>query len=216
MLNRNTIGIVVAAFASGLLFLAGQRLFMPQATIHRQPLNAVQLTVQRRPLPAFHLRQGDQTPLVPGELLGHWTIIAFGCLHCPNSWSPLLITLAQAQRQWHTLSDSIRPRLLLISVDPKRETLMDVNDYAHQFHPDTLTATGDLRSLEQLAQAVGIVIPTPIASEHSSADPREPTSIMTRLALIDPHGHFAGRLDPPFQADAIAADLLYLTHLSRP
>src|SRR5690606_27497951 len=101
-------------------------------------LQAVKLFEQPRELPAFSLQQSDGTPLVPGELQGHWTLVFLGFTHCPDVCPTTLAQLAQAQKQWAALPEATRPRVLFVSVDPERDSPDRIGEYAHAFHKDTL------------------------------------------------------------------------------
>src|SRR5207342_3949481 len=74
MFNRTTAIILVAALAvaSGLW---GMQHWMLRNEHARPQLQAVKLFDQPRALPSFSLQQSDQTPLIPGELKGHWTLV---------------------------------------------------------------------------------------------------------------------------------------------
>ena len=125
-----------------------------------------------------------------------------------------LAELAQAQAQWKDLPDSTRPRVLFVSVDPERDTPTRIGEYAHAFHPDTLAATADIPALENFAKSLGFVFmkvpgkgydqnPNDYSMDHSSA-----------IAVLDPQGQLAGLIRPPFQPQAIAADMRALTGAS--
>ena len=120
MFNRTTLYILIVAVAMGLgLWASGQ--FQAHQGGTGPALQAVRLLPQPRELPAYSLRQSDRTQLVPGELKGHWTVIFLGFTHCPDVCPTTLAQLAQAQQQWAVLPDSVRPRVLFVSVDPDRD-----------------------------------------------------------------------------------------------
>src|SRR5690606_15397611 len=120
MFNRTTLVVLVAALAAALGFWAAQhRLAADRAAAQ---LQAVRLFPQPRELPPFSLQQSDGTPLVPGELQGHWTLVFLGFTHCPDVCPTTLAQLAQAQKQWAALPEATRPRVLFVSVDPERDT----------------------------------------------------------------------------------------------
>ena len=81
MFNRTTLLVLVAALAAGLGLWAAQAWFAPPAGAPAPALQAVKLFEQPRELPAFSLQQSDGTPLVPGELQGHWTLVFLGFTH---------------------------------------------------------------------------------------------------------------------------------------
>lgn len=208
MFNRTTTLILVAALAAGLGLWAAQRWFGgDRAAIPR--LQAVRLFDQPRALPAFSLRQSDGTPLVPGELRGHWTLVFLGFTHCPDVCPTTLAELAQAQKQWAALPEATRPRVLFVSVDPERDSPDRTGEYAHAFHRDTLAATADVPALEAFARSLSLVfmkMPPPAGApadqysvDHSAV-----------LAVLDPQARMAGIIHPPLDPRAIAGDMLLL------
>ena len=215
MFNRTTAWILVAALAAGLGLLAAWQLFGRGGETKAPQLEAVTLLPQPRELPAFNLRQSDGTPLVPGELAGHWTLVFLGFTFCPDVCPTTLAELAQAQKQWETMPESTRPRVLFVSVDPERDTPGKTGEYAHAFHPDTLAATADVPALEKFATSLGFVfMKAPGANfEHNPQDYSVDHS--AHIAVLDPQGRLAGLIRPPLQPQAIAADLITLDAMGR-
>ena len=171
-------------------------------------MQAATLMPQTRELPGFSLQQSDGTPLDRGDLIGHWTVVFLGFTHCPDVCPTTLAVLKRAQDRWAAIPAASRPRILFVSADPERDTPERVGRYAHGFHPDTLAATGPLPQVEAFAKALSLVfmkVPGP------SGDARDYTiDHSAALVLIDPQGRMAGVIQPPLQADAIAADLATL------
>ena len=215
MFNRTTAWILVAALAAGLGLLAAWQLFGRGGETKAPQLEAVTLLPQPRELPAFNLRQSDGTPLVPGELAGHWTLVFLGFTFCPDVCPTTLAELAQAQKQWESMPESTRPRVLFVSVDPERDTPGKTGEYAHAFHPDTLAATADVPALEKFATSLGFVfMKAPGANfEHNPQDYSVDHS--AHIAVLDPQGRLAGLIRPPLQPQAIAADLITLDAMGR-
>ena len=215
MFNRTTAWILVAALAAGLGLLAAWQLFGRGGETKAPQLEAVTLLPQPRELPAFNLRQSDGTPLVAGELAGHWTLVFLGFTFCPDVCPTTLTELAQAQKQWEAMPESTRPRVLFVSVDPERDTPGKTGEYAHAFHPDTLAATADVPALEKFATSLGFVfMKAPGANfEHNPQDYSVDHS--AHIAVLDPQGRLAGLIRPPLQPQAIAADLITLDVMGR-
>lgn len=215
MFNRTTVTILIAALAAGLGLWAAQHQFgTPSATKWPQT-QAVRLFDPPRELPAFSLRQSDGTPLVPGELKGHWTLVFLGFTHCPDICPTTLATMARAQTQWASIPDSTRPRLLFVSVDPERDTPDRIGEYAHAFHRDTLAATADVPALENFARSLSMVFARVPPEEGAPADGYS-VDHSAALAVLDPQGRMSGLIQPPFDAKAIAADMAALTAATAP
>lgn len=210
MFNRTTLLILIAALAAGLGLLVAQRVFdLPPAASDGPALQAVR-SIPPRDLPAFSLRQSDGTALVPGELRGHWTVVFLGFTHCPDVCPTTLAQLSQAQKQWETLPESVRPRVLFVSVDPERDAPDRIGEYAHGFHRDTLAATADVPALEQFTRSLSLVFAKMPAGEGRPESEYTMDHSAT-LVVLDPRARMAGIVQPPFDPNAVAADLLALT-----
>ena len=215
MFNRTTAWILVAALAAGLGLLAAWQLFGRGGETKAPQLEAVTLLPQPRELPAFNLRQSDGTPLVAGELAGHWTLVFLGFTFCPDVCPTTLAELAQAQKQWEALPESTRPRVLFVSVDPERDTPGKAGEYAHAFHPDTLAATADVPALEKFATSIGFVF-MKVPGRNFEQNPQDySVDHSANIAVLDPQGRLAGLIRPPFRPAAIADDLARLTSADR-
>ena len=148
MFNRTTLLVLAAALAAGLGLVAARHAFGPSGAAPTVPATrAVRLFSPPRDLPAFSLRQSDGTPLVPGELKGHWTLVFLGFTHCPDVCPTTLAELSRAQKLWEAVPQRQRPRVLFVSVDPERDSPDRIGEYAHAFHRDTLAATADIPAL---------------------------------------------------------------------
>ena len=216
MFNRNSIIILAVALAAGLGLVAGSKVFNRPAGEHAGNTASITWYNSPRDVADFNLAQSDGTRLVPGELRGHWTLVFLGFTHCPDVCPTTLLELAGAQQQWRSLPDSVRPRLLLVSVDPERDTPARLGEYAHAFHADTLAATGDLPALEKFTTSLGLVFAK--AEGDNSADNPDDYSMdhSAGIAVLDPQGRLAGLILPPFTAATIAADLTELTKKTAP
>ena len=170
------------------------------------------LRQESTPIIARYLLQDPNGRSVTSEeFIGRYQLIAFGYTYCPDICPTTLVEMAQAQKQWTGMPDSIRPRVLFVSVDPERDTPLRIGEYAHAFHADTLAATADLPALEDFAKSLGFVFmkvpgknfeqnPNDYSMDHSSG-----------IAVIDPQGRVAGLMRPPFDPKAIATDMTALT-----
>lgn len=216
MFNRTFGYILAAALAAGLGLLAASHFLGRDAGNGAPAFQAATLLPQPRELAPFNLRQSDGTPLVPGELAGHWTLAFLGFTFCPDVCPMTLAQLAQAQKQWEALPEATRPRVLFVSVDPERDSPARAGEYAHAFHPDTLAATGDVPALETFATSLGFVfmkVPGPNFAQNPDDYSVDHSA---NIALIDPQGRLAGLIRPPFDPQAIAADLSRLHAASGP
>lgn len=212
MFSRTTFLILLVALATGAGLWAAEYVF------NRSPASGPELQSMRllstpRELPLFSLQQADRTQLVPGELRGHWTVVFLGFTSCPDVCPTTLAELAQAQKRWAALPESTRPRVLFVSVDPERDTIEKLGEYAHGFHRDTLAATADIPSLEAFAKSLSLIFAKVPLGDGAAADQYTIDHSAT-LVVLDPQGRMAGVIQPPLQPKAIADDLIALTEAS--
>ena len=200
--------LVVALLAAGLGLWAAQRAHAPTAP-SLPATRALTLLPTPRVLPAFSLQQASGQPLTQATLKGHWTLVFLGFTHCPDVCPTTLAQLAAAQKQWAALPADRRPRLLFVSADPERDTPQLLAQYAHAFHPDTLTATAPIPQLEAFARSLSLVFmkvpgasgaPDDYSIDHSAT-----------LVLLDPQARMAGVVQPPLDVKNIATDLILLS-----
>lgn len=219
MFNRTTLLILLVALAAGAGLLAADYVFNRQPAAEAPALRAVRLLPTPRMLPPFALRQSDRTELIPGELRGHWTVVFLGFTHCPDVCPTTLAQLAQAQKQWEALPPSTRPRVLFVSVDPERDSVDILGEYAHGFHKDTLAATADVPALEKFTTSLSLVFAKVPLGEDAPADAYTLDHSAT-MVVLDDQARMAGVIQAPAAGEAldipaITADLIALTRKGR-
>ncbi|KRG63987.1 hypothetical protein ABB26_10510 [Stenotrophomonas humi] len=215
MFNRNTGIILAIALAAGLGLVLAQKVFGPSSQGTHDSSSIIFYGTPRT-LPEFDLAQSDGTRLIPGELRGHWTLVFLGFTSCPDVCPTTLTELAQAQKQWQSIPDSLRPRVVFVSVDPERDTPARLGEYAHAFHKDTIAATADVPSLERFATSLGMLFQK-VPGKHFEENPSDYSmDHSASIAVLDPQGRLAGLMRPPFNPQAIASDLIKLTENTAP
>ena len=211
MFNRTTLLILLVAVATAAGLVAAGYVFDRPRT-GGPALKTAHLMSTARELPPFALRQSDRTELVPGELRGHWRVVFLGFTYCPDVCPTTLSQLAIAQKRWESLPETTRPRVLFVSVDPERDTIDTIGEYAHAFHKDTLAATADVPTLEKFARSLSLVF----AKVPQGDEPGQYTiDHSATLVLLDPQGRMAGVIQPPLEPAAIAEDLITLDQAGR-
>ncbi len=189
--------ILIAAVAAAFGLWLGSRAFAPAP-----PLAAAVLYPAPRPVPDFRLARSDGGTLTAADWKGRWTVAFFGYTNCPDVCPTTLATFKQvwAILQAGGLAD--RWRFDFISVDPDRDTPERLATYVGYFSKDFIAATGTDEELTSLTRALGLVYarePTgngDYTVDHSAS-----------AVIIDPSGHEAGLFRPPFDPQAIAADM---------
>ncbi len=192
--------IAVAALVAG--FLAA-RFVLPQA---RALSKQVTVFPDDRAVPEFCLVDQNQQTFCRERLLGHWTILFFGFTHCPDICPLTLRTLAEALGRAENLGDLQRPEVVLISVDPMRDTPAQIGNYVEFFDPDFVGVTGELIEVQKLTKALGVAFRY-ISGERDGEYSVEHTAA---VFLVGPDANVRALLQAPHRAEILANDLSLL------
>ena len=98
--------------------------------------------------------QSAAGPVDTKALRGKTLLIFFGYTHCPDVCPASLAAGAQALNAL-TAEERARTRMIMISVDPDRDTPERLKEYAAFFHPDMLGVTGSATQIENVARSFG-------------------------------------------------------------
>ena len=94
------------------------------------------------------------------------------------------------------------PRIVLVSVDPERDTPESLAEYIGYFGDDNLGITGDLDEIRKLTDALGIFF-----AKAPTGDGEYTVDHSTVVLLFDPQGRFRALFSGPHSVDAFAHDL---------
>ena len=169
-----------------------------------EPLQAGTRLPAPKALPAVHLTDNQGRPLTRDGLVGRPTLLFFGFTSCPEFCPTSLATLSQAVRQLDDLAPSERPRILFVSVDPRRDTPVVLNEYAGRFGDAVIAATGDTAALDEITSAVGAYYRV-----GPQADPAASYTVehSGQVFVLDSDARLVALFSPPLAATPIAHDL---------
>jgi protein SCO1 len=153
---------------------------------------------QSKALIDFQLIDTSGRAFTRRDLAGVPTLVFFGFTHCPDVCPTTLLKLAQAHRR----TGAAGPRVLLISVDPQRDTPEVLGPYVHAFDPLFQGLTGDAQTIARLAANFGVAVNRvelpggDYTMDHSAV-----------VFLLDDAARIVAIFTPPFDAAALGADL---------
>lgn len=199
-------GGIALVFAIGLGIVAQQwwaKLSREQYSFYGTVLH------QPRPLPAFKLDGTEDYPIDNRHLQGHWTFLFMGFSHCASICP---VTMAELAKMAHLLSehpDLPRPSVVMITLDPKRDSLVRMKDYVQSFHPQFLGGRGTEEDTQHLAQFLGI------AYTQINPNVKNPTNDYSiehsgAIMLLNPRGELVAFFTPPHKADNLVSDYQHL------
>ena len=159
------------------------------------------LLPQSRSLPSLALTDQNGQPLQVDQLKGKWSLLFFGYTFCPDICPATLAQLRQLQGMLPAEAKD-KLRVVLVTVDPHRDTPEQLKKYLGFFDPAFLGLTGSQEDLQKLAAAVSIpYIPADTSKENYTVDHSG------NLVLIGPDGTQRGFIRAPVHNDTLAAQL---------
>ena len=120
-----------------------------------------------------------------------WSIVFFGFTHCPDICPTTLATLNDT---YSKLKDREQERLqiVMISIDPERDTVEKLAQYVPYFNDEFIGVTGNKHLIRRLTAELNIAYnQVPLDSGDYTVDHS------TQLVLINPKGHYHGFFKAP-------------------
>ena len=162
------------------------------------------LYAERRALPAFELIDQARAPFGPARMRGRWTFLFFGFVNCPDVCPTTLAMLADVRARIATASAGDVPQVVLVSVDPGRDTPPVLAQYVAHFDPSFTGVTGGPAAIETLTRALGVAVAVGAPADDGSYAVDHTAAIF----LVDPAGRVAALFNTPHEARAIVRDYL--------
>jgi protein SCO1/2 len=150
----------------------------------------------------FSLLDQDGDAFTQGSFAGRWNLVFFGFTHCPDVCPLTLQVLAQARQQLLDDGYDKVPRIVLISVDPERDTPAVISKYVTNFGDDVIGISGELSELRKLTGSLGIFF------EKSAADGDYYSVDHSAVVIVvDPEGRFRALFGSPHKVENFVHDL---------
>jgi protein SCO1/2 len=195
--TRSILFIAVVVLAAGLAGALFARRFADDAV----QLSSGTWLPQSRAVAAFTLTDQDGRSFDQNRLAGTPSLLFFGFTHCPDVCPQTLALMARLDQ------DPPVPglRTLFVTVDPERDDVAAMKQYASFFSPRIVALTGDDAQIDALMKSVG-------AARLRQSQPGGGYSVdhSATLFVIDARGRLVAVFSPPFNLAAMRADLAAL------
>lgn len=152
-------------------------------------------------LPQFALIDHNGKPVDASTFRGQWDLVFFGFTHCPDVCPTTLQTLANARRALIESGARTIPRIVLVSVDPERDTPEILGRYVGYFGSDNLGITGDLEQIRQFTGGLGIYF-----EKAETDDENYGVDHSAAVLVINPDGKFTALFSSPHIVDDYVHD----------
>jgi protein SCO1/2 len=143
-------------------------------------------------LPDFSLLNQAGQAVNAESFRGQWDLVFFGFTNCPDVCPTTLQVLASVRRELKEAGAKSLPRIVLVSVDPERDTPEILGQYVDYFGEGNLGVTGGIEGIRTLTAALGIYFEkaptsdTDYGVDHSAA-----------VLVINPDGEFSALFRAP-------------------
>lgn len=156
-----------------------------------------------QPVPDFTLT-GENGPVSLSDFEGKYIYLYFGYTFCPDICPDTLSKLARVREGLGDDADEMQ--VIMVSVDPERDTPEVLAEYVSHFDPSFVGITGTKAEIDAAGEPFGLFY----QKNEGSAATGYLVDHSTRTFLIDQD--FNARVAYPFDAthDAMLADLRYL------
>ena len=154
------------------------------------------------PLPAFTLLDQQGRAVDASVFTGSWDLVFFGFTHCPDICPLTLQLLTEVRRRLADAGQEPLPRIVLVSVDPERDTPAALASYMGYYGDDNLGLTGELEELRKLTEALGIFF-----QQVPGDDGNYTVDHSAVVLLVDPQGRYVALFGAPHRMDGFVHDL---------
>jgi protein SCO1/2 len=116
----------------------------------------------------FRLIDQDGGIVSKEQLKGRWTMVFFGFTNCPMICPTTMAILNQMYKKLEVdLPENKLPQVILISVDPNRDTVKQLNRFVHQFNPQFIGARADREEIIALEKQLHLTVTEDNLMNHS-------------------------------------------------
>ena len=191
---------LIIAIALGLALAAGTLVALRMQT-PSEPKFALVLP-EPNPVPEFSLLNQRGMPIDQTVFAGQWDLVFFGFTHCPDICPTTLQALAAAKTALQEKGQVPLPRIVLVSVDPERDTPELMQQYVDYFGEGNLGITGTLDEITKLTSGLGIFF-----AKHASDGEDYTVDHSAAVLVINPDGGFEALFSGPHIVENYVHDL---------
>jgi protein SCO1 len=210
MFNRkNRVTFTIAVLLAFAALIVG--LFISQRLSMHKKIDLSQfhgtLLEKPREVKPFALTGIDNKSFTNNSLQGEglWTMVFFGFTNCGYLCPTTMSELAKMYRILEEKGFKPLPRVVLISIDPERDSQDKIASYVKAFNPNFYGAYGSNEVLQQMAKEMGIAyakVAIPTSENKESYDIQHSGLVL----LFNPQGELNAFFTSPHQANLLAQD----------
>jgi protein SCO1/2 len=180
------ITVIVAGFV--------HRISLPRMmTESEMKINGLYLLETPRNFGEVALIDHNGKPFTRASLEGRWSLVFFGFTYCPDICPTTMTFLndLMASLEGTEVEDT---RVVMVSVDPARDTVEQLADYVPYFNPEFTGVTGEFLEIHRFATALN----TPFRKVPGQGEDYQ-VDHSANVVLINPRGDYHGFFRAPLE-----------------
>jgi protein SCO1/2 len=140
----------------------------------------------------FNLIDDNGEPFVPENLQGKWSMVFFGFTYCPDICPTTMALLNRFYDQQLAGRYGDDLQVIMVSVDPARDTPEKLHEYVQYFNPAFIGVTGEFLPLHSFALQLNI----PFSKVPGGGD-NYTVEHSGNVVLINDRGHYVAFFKAP-------------------
>lgn len=140
----------------------------------------------------FQLLDQNNQPFTKENLKGKWSIVFFGFTHCPDICPT---TMAKLNQVYKKLDSDVaeQTQVILVSLDPARDTPKKLKEYVSFFNADFVGVTGDFMEIMKFTRDTNIAFKKVVQGDDYTVDHS------SNIVLFNPYGDYHGFFKAPHE-----------------
>ena len=180
--------VIIAIIVGGFVHRVTQPRVMTESEMR---INGLYVFETPRDLGEFALVDHHGEAFDPASLEGQWSLVFFGFTHCPDICPTTMSFLNQFVTSLEG-TEAEDTQVVMVSVDPARDTVEQLAAYVPYFNPKFTGVTGDFLDIHRFATALN----TPFRKVPGEGDDYQ-VEHSANVALINPRGDYHGFFKSP-------------------
>lgn len=142
----------------------------------------------------FTLQDHNSRAFTQKNLEGKWSLLYFGFTQCPDICPTTMMDLNNVMQALPVaLQENLQ--ILLVSLDPARDTPEILAQYVPYFNPKFIGVTGDFLTIRRFANQVNVAFSKVTQGDDYTIDHAG------NIVLINTRGDYHGFFKPPFEVE---------------
>ncbi len=154
-------------------------------------VNGLYLLETPRNFGELNLVDHHGNPFTRESFVGHWSLVFFGFTYCPDICPTTMAFLDRLVAELDG-TEAEDTQVVLVSVDPARDTVEQLAEYVPYFNPEFIGVTGEFLDIHRFATALN----TPFRKVPGQ-DENYLVDHSANVVLINPRGDYHGFFKAP-------------------